>query len=258
VAAAFLLLPLIVHKALPALVQPLGLCFLLGLAGLAFRKRWPAAAGLALLWVASLGVVGGGLIGILERQYPVIQAAECPEAGAVIVLGGILNDDPRTQTPEWGASVNRFERGLDLVRLGRVGTVVFTTARIPWQRADLPDEGAILRQAALMRGVPAERIVMTEGVVNNTAGEAREVKLLMAKHGWRRVVVVTSAFHMPRAMLLMRREGVDAIPFPTDHLNHPGHVRTVLDWLPSAQALRWTEVFINECLGLAYYSLGAG
>jgi uncharacterized SAM-binding protein YcdF (DUF218 family) len=250
---AFLQVPLIIHKTLPVLIQPLGICFLLGIVALVWRKRWPAVVGMAVLLLASLGVVSGALIGILESQYPVMDVADCPEADAVLVLGGILNDDPRTQTPEWSGAVNRFERGVDLVQTGRVKAIIFTTAKLPWSKSELPDEGTILAQAALARGIAPEQIVRTDGVVENTAGEARELKALMEKHGWRRVVLVTSAFHMPRAMMLMQREGVDVIPFPTDFHNHPGNVRTAMSFVPSADALRWTDVFIREVLGLAYY-----
>lgn len=250
---AFLLLPLIFHKTIPALFQPLGLCLLLCIAALLLRRRWLAVAGMAILVVFSLGGVSGALIGILERQYPLIQVEECPEADAVVVLGGILNDDPRTPSPEWGAAVNRFERGLDLLRAGRVQYVIFTTAKLPWSKSELPDEGALLAQQALARGIPPERILRTPGAVENTAGEARELKAMMQQRRWQRVVVVTSAFHMPRTMRLMRREGVEAIPFPTDFLNHPGNVATAMDWVPDAMSLRWTDVFVREVLGLAYY-----
>jgi uncharacterized SAM-binding protein YcdF (DUF218 family) len=60
---------------------------------------------------------------------------------------------------------------------------------------------------------------------------------------------------MPRAMFLMRRAGVDAVPFPTDFNTDPSHIATVLDYLPSADALRMTETCIREALGLLYYRI---
>jgi uncharacterized SAM-binding protein YcdF (DUF218 family) len=71
-----------------------------------------------------------------------------------------------------------------------------------------PAEAEIMRELALSRGVPAGRIVV-ENQARNTFENALYTGLIMRERGWRRVIVVTDAFHMPRALYVYRRLGLN-------------------------------------------------
>jgi uncharacterized SAM-binding protein YcdF (DUF218 family) len=66
-------------------------------------------------------------------------------------------------------------------------------------------------------GVPDEAIVRQQGHTRNTREEAAAAARLVRERGWKRVGVVTSAWHMRRALGLFRRAGVDAVPLAADH-----------------------------------------
>lgn len=70
-----------------------------------------------------------------------------------------------------------------------------------------PAEAEIMRDLALSRGVPAERIVV-EDRARNTFENALYTGLIMRRRGWRNVIVVTDAFHMRRALYVYRRLGL--------------------------------------------------
>jgi len=245
---------LFLHKLLPVFLLPTGLtCLLLALALIcAKRRRLLVAVALALLYVASMPVVGEAMIGWLEDEYPPQTIAGCAPADAVIVLGGILGyNHPGADFPSWSESVDRFTVGVALMRAGKAGGIVFSRASFPWLRPRVT-EGDILRVQAIAAGVPAEKIFLTP-LVGDTADEARAAVALCREHGWKHVLLVTSAWHMPRAAWLFRRAGVDFTPFPVDFQRDPRRKLTLLDFLPRPDALQLTELTLRETYGRIYY-----
>ena len=87
----------------------------------------------------------------------------------------------------------------------------------------------------------------------DTASEAREVFALLGDTPF---MLVTSAYHMPRAMRLMKRAGARPIPAPTGHKVIPSQSTIMDDFIPSSRALRNTELAFHEYLGLAAIGLG--
>ncbi len=240
---------LFLHKLLPVFLLPVGFCSLLILWGaIRKRRRW-IGLGVGLLLVASLPATAEVLLGVLESRFSHLDPAEAPEVDAIVVLSGMLRDTPREWArPEIAESADRFAAGLALWRAGRAKTLVFTRGQMPWDRERLP-EGEQLARLAMAHGVSAGQIVLT-GVVGDTAGEAAEVARLARERGWKRVVLVTSAFHLPRAALLFRRAGVEFTAFPCDH-RAAGRL-TVVKFLPSANGLKETETALREFYGLAF------
>ncbi|HTB79287.1 MAG TPA: YdcF family protein [Opitutaceae bacterium] len=245
---------LFLHKLLPVFVLPTGLsCLLLALA-LVFEKwrRRLIMAVLALLYIASMPVVADALIGRLEDRYPVQTIVGCAPADAVIVLGGILGrNHPGADFPSWGEAVDRFTTGVALVRAGKAAHIVFSRASFPWEKLRVT-EGELLREQAIAAGVPAEKIVLTP-MVGDTADEARSAARMCREYGWKHVLLVTSAWHMPRAAWLFTRAGVDFTPFPVDFQRDPRRRLTLIDFLPHPDALAVTEQALREFYGRIYY-----
>jgi uncharacterized SAM-binding protein YcdF (DUF218 family) len=235
-------------------LRPLSLCFILGIAGLLLKKRWLVGVGLGVLYVSALRPVSDFLVRGLEEWYPAVEVAACPKADAVLVLSGMLADDQRTSSTEWDRSVDRFERGVELVQAGHAPCIVFTAARIPWQ-LNPESEGARLRKEALKRGIAPEQALVTDREVQNTADEGRAVRAVMQARGWKKVILVTSAFHMARAMRMMKRSGVEAIPFPADYSTGPHYRSDIRDIVPATVNLEGTELALREWMGMAYYAL---
>ena len=146
-------MPLWIHKVLPFVLMPTGLCMLLVVASICLKRRWLALAGLAVLWLGSTQPVSNALLRSLEDAYPPVLVADCPQADAVVVLGGGLRDESPAGQPEWSDAVDRFERGVALMQAGKAHYLLFTAATWP----GLPEtEGEMLRRYAVARGIPAE------------------------------------------------------------------------------------------------------
>jgi uncharacterized SAM-binding protein YcdF (DUF218 family) len=242
---------LVLHKLLPLIVSPLGLVVALVVLSFVLRRRWLAGVGLAMLLVCALPLTGDRLWGTLEADYPYRPIESVETADAVVVLSGMLEwlEIEDSHAPQWGEATDRLFAGVDLLNAQKAPIIIFTRGQWPW--VSLPPEGEILAERALMMGVNSNQILLT-GVVTNTADEAGEVKSLMDFGGMRRVILVTSSFHMPRAKMLFDREGIETIPYPTDFRSSGGQH----DWmnlLPSAGGLYLTSEAIRELIGRIYY-----
>jgi uncharacterized SAM-binding protein YcdF (DUF218 family) len=77
----------------------------------------------------------------------------------------------------------------------------------------------------------------------------------MRERGWQKIILVTSAWHMPRAARLFRKAGVDFIPFPVDFQIDSNSSLTLLDFLPRAEGLQKTETALREWYGILFYAL---
>lgn len=245
---------LFLNKLLPIFVLPLGWVMGLLVFALVRKKWWPVVVAMMILVVASLPATGSRLIGWLESFYPALPVAETGPADAIVVLGGVLG--PKAQPgylTNWAESSERYDGGMALWRAGRAKTLVFTGARMPWgKRPTL--EGDDLRVIAISQGVPAEQILVTREI-SNTRDEARAVAEMMKAHGWKKVIVVTTAWHMPRAARVFRNAGVDLIPFPVDFRSDGARALVAVDFLPKSEALQMTETALRECYGFVFYSV---
>lgn len=246
---------LYLHKVLPLLVMPLVVTGVMVAYGIAKRRpRW-AWAGLLLLYVAATPLAAGALFGLVERGMQRREASDMPQAQAIVVLSGMLGGVPgdRGVVVEWG-DADRFFGGIELYRAGKAPLLVFTGGRVPWQDR-VPPEGEVLKVHAEAIGVRSADIRVS-GDAANTAEEARAVRSLLGA-GVRDILLVTSAFHMPRAATLFGRVGFNVIEYPVDFKVGVAAL-TPMDFLPSAAALAMSEGGLRELLGRAYYALFSG
>ena len=144
---------------------------------------------------------------------------------------------------QWGGAIDRFFVGIDLLDAGKAPLIIFTRAQWPW--LNLPPEGEILAKRALTMGVSSNQILLT-GTVTTTADEANEIKTLMELAGMERVILVTSAYHMPRAKMLFDRAGINSIPHPTDFKSSGGH----LDWMSFVPSGGGLVQDLQRCSGI--------
>jgi len=230
------------RKLIESLLLPLGASGLLILAGIFLRRRWLALAGVGVLFVFSLLPVGGLLLRPLEHVYSPMTVDAAPHADAIVVLSGGIFRFRNAPGVQWGNSANRFFAGIDLARAGKADLLILSSGLDPIQ-------GPILRQVALDDGLPPDRVVLTS-LVSTTQDEARAVSRMPGIHS---VLLVTSAFHMPRAAFLFRARGLQVTPFPTDQ-RVAGHiVLHATELIPSSAGLDDSDAAIREYFGLAVY-----
>ena len=249
------------HKVLPVFLLPAGLALLLVLAGLLLRRRPLIWVGFAVLWLGSTPIISDFLVRSAEGWAERGQAIDAPRADAIVVLsGGRVIAPGAAAVSEW-TDADRFYGGVELFQAGKAPLLVFTGGWTPWEPKAKP-EGEVLIEYAKALGVPGKSMVTT-GAVVNTAEEAQAVALLLAQRNAigngqvsrPHILLVTSAFHMPRAQRLFERAGLDVAPFPVDFKVSAGRVLGVMDFLPSGEAMAHTEIAWRELYGRWYYGL---
>ncbi|HEY9643400.1 MAG TPA: YdcF family protein [Coleofasciculaceae cyanobacterium] len=190
-------------KLLPLFIYPLGLsCLLLILAFITLWKRPRLAAlsivlALLLLLMSSNSWISNHLVKSLEWQN---LPTPLPQAGAIVVLGGATRPQvyprPSVDIMEEG---DRVLYGAALYRQGKAPLVILSGGRtMDLQQASSSEsqDMAILMQ---QMGVPATAILQDPTSLN-TYENAVNVKKILRSHGIQRVLLVTSALHMPRSL----------------------------------------------------------
>lgn len=235
-----------------ALVSPLpfGVAIAVGLL-LARRGRatgWLlAAAGVGLLMILSTGAVGNALLRTLEP--PPLADPRAAQAQAVVILSAGRN----LAAPNWGGetldwvSLERVRYGARLAR--QTGLPVLVSGGRPGGgRRSL---GELMRSALQDEfGVPVR---WTESQSLTTAENARFGAARLHPEAIRRVLLVTSASHMRRALATFRAAGFDPVAAPTDYM---GQRRFVIhDLVPTQDGLRKSLHAIREWLGNLLYLL---
>jgi uncharacterized SAM-binding protein YcdF (DUF218 family) len=201
--------------------------------------------------------VSSTLLDSLESRYPVIAPALTPRTDAIVVLGGITRSTQSYPAERFDLSdqAERIDEGARLFHAGVAPVLVLTSGGIV--PANPAVEGDHLRQLLLTNyRIPGESIVHTGKLSRNTAEEAVNVGELARAQGWTTITLVTSAYHMPRAVLLFRRASMQVNPHPVDFRafrdpQEPAGNR----WFPRADFLNQTEIGMREYYGIAFYKL---
>lgn len=244
------------HKILPVLVSPIFIAIILITLGLFLkRRRFPVFA-IILLWVCSMPVAGNYLMSVLDgSQLRATPQSIAEKADAVVILSGMLTTVRGKDgfVTEWG-DPDRFFGGLEVWDAGKANKIIFTRGLLPWTNQNVP-EGEYLADRAVERGVLPEDILITRPV-ENTAQEAEAVKELMKAIDKPSIILVTSAFHMPRAARVFEGQGLVVTRYPVDFKTSVRSI-TFMSFLPNAGALLETSLFSREMLGRLYYWLRA-
>lgn len=248
---------LFLSKVLSLLLRPLFLGGLLVATGgvLAYWwKQWGlslGAVGLILLWGVSMPVVAHWLQASLESRYPPRPVTAAPTADAIVVLGGAVGAPlPPRVYPDLGGAADRVWHAARLYEAGKAPVVVASGGTLPWKEQAFR-EAPLMKQLLTDWGVPPDSI-LTESNSANTYQNAVNTAALLKEQGLDRVLLVTSALHMRRALATFRSAGVAARPAATDYHAVSGPT-TLLDWAPSAGALQGSTATIREYAGYVVY-----
>jgi len=239
------------HKILPLIFSPLMLVIGLIILGIIFNLRKFNLIGVIILILSSLPIVSNKFIAYLEKDYQPIEISEIESADAIVVLSGMIKTigDKENLKYEFSDSIDRFFTGLDLFNNNKSPILILTRGKIPWSFGIA--EGEYLKKLAIKYGIPEEKIILTEEV-QNTDQEAKAIKKILNDNA--KIILVTSAFHMPRAEKVFKAAEIKVVPFPVDFYNSKSKT-TIMDFIPSADSLSASSHFVREMIGRLYYNL---
>ena len=239
-----------VHKILPFFLSPLGVSLILLTLFFIYRKKAFVFLSLIILLISSNPYVSNHLTKKLEHPYKHIPISLINKNDAVVVLSGMIHQigDKNYYTYEF-SDPDRFFAGIELIKQKKSDKLIFTAGQLPWTE-NWKNEGYILKDKAISLGVPGQILVTTN--VKNTYEESIAVTKVIPSNS--SIVLVTSAFHMQRSKYLFEKQGFNVTPFPVDFRAQNRNF-TVLELLPTVEALKKTSRFIRENIGRLYYKI---
>jgi uncharacterized SAM-binding protein YcdF (DUF218 family) len=237
------------------LLPPLSLV-ILGCLGwwLARRFRFAGNAiiiiSIALLLVLSTGAGSRLLVAPLENRSLPVPNPKMVDAKAIVILGGGRSfaapeadnrDQPSAQT------LARLRHGARLYRMTGLPILVSGGA---------PDRGGESEAAVMARALREDfhiPVRWIEGTSENTAQNATHAATMLREAGIDRVLLVTDAMHMSRAMQIFSKTSLMVVPAATDFRS--SKPLSVADFIPSAGGLQSSHYALHEWIGLVWYRL---
>ncbi|MBB2493652.1 YdcF family protein [Aquipseudomonas ullengensis] len=240
------------------ILPPGGFFLLILLAWLCWSRRPSLAAlclllGLGGLWLMSLPVVVEQAARWLERE-PALVEAQWPQLAQRAEVIVVIGSGREEADPAWGSdqpSATALERLRYAARLHRAsGLPLMMSGGLHY---DQPPSEAAMMAEVLQRdfSVPTR---WQEERSRTTWENAEYSAALLREQGIRRVVLVTQAAHMPRALWCFERQGLDVVAAPLGFLG-VANARPLGGWLPEGKALWQSTRLLNEALGQALYPL---
>lgn len=239
-----------INKIVAGVISPIGACLILlalcGFAALLKRRRAAWAAGvLAFCMLAFLST--GVAVRLIAQPLDVCESVEIaalPQCDAVVVLGGGMTTNAPTGRAEMSAAADRVWQGARVFKAGKAGKVIITGGGVADSTLPLLADF----------GVPPSDILLFDDP-RNTEEEAQRIKAEFGENA--KVVLVTSAWHMRRALRLFRRAGLDVVPCAADYEMSlkKGLPLEARDFAPNADSLMRNSFAIKEWVAYWGYTL---
>ena len=246
----------ILSKWLPQLIYPYNVVLWLLLCALVlFKCNRPRVAWSAvLLATIVLGLCSSLLSTILYRQheqtYLPISLENTPKAGAIVLLAGDVGIPlrPRINSQIGG---NRVLHAFRLYQSGKAPLIVITGGNV-FPQANVKSEAFYTRNILRSWGVHETAINLDQTSRNTYENAINTAKLLDdLKVGT--ILLVTSAFHMPRAVATFRHTGLEVIPSPSGYSIAAYKRPMILDWWPTLKNMNKAQSLVHEIIGIQIY-----
>lgn len=246
----------LITNALASLLLPPMSLLLLAAAGWRVSRRW-RKTGIGVIWLAALILLAlstqaGSRLLVQPLEAESLPPSDIARSGAqvIVILGGgrlfaAPDDDGRDQPSS--STLMRIRHGARLQRL--TGLPVLVSGGAP--------DGAGESEAAVMARSMKEdfgvSVRWVEDASDNTLQNARKTADTLGAEGIRRIVLVTDAMHMPRAVRAFAAAGFDVVPAAT-HFRARRPIN-VSSFIPKAHELENSSYAIHEWIGLVWYRI---
>lgn len=188
----------------------------------------------------------------LEYQHPPIDMAMLPNDNCALVLGGVV---AQSDTPVTGLnmhdSIDRVHTAARLYKSGKAANIIVAAGNLPWGDNSVAEADLIV-ELLYEWGVPLNRIWLDRSS-RNTYENAVNSRALMESANCKVGLLVTSGYHMPRAMDTFAKQQISVYPVPVDVILVENPQLTIFSFLPDVRALDTTTLAIKEYIGSWYY-----
>lgn len=218
------------------------------------KKKYWLLITFVLIYLLSIRVVKDALVKPLEDYYKQPSISELQDAQAIVVLGGGIADDVPDFDGEGQISesaANRFIMGLRLHKALHIPIILSGGQGFSYSSS----EAEIAYRTLKACGVE-EEYLLKEDKSRNTLENAKFTKQLCRQKGFHKVILVTTACHLPRATFLFQRQNMDVIPYPSNYRSNKVTKTGAFVLTPSFTYLFISSAAIKEYLGIIAIKIG--
>jgi uncharacterized SAM-binding protein YcdF (DUF218 family) len=241
----------LLSKTLDALLSPLTWTLVLVAVGMGKNNRWFVAAGMGVLLLFSFEPFENALLSALERGTDSTYRADVTY-DALILLGGAVERAAEPGRPSYNDNVERLLETYDLLRLERARFAIVSGGGVD-SAMGVPVEADVLAKQLVDWGIAPERVIV-EPTARNTHENAVESRRIAKERDFARLLVITSAYHMPRALGCFRAVGLAVDVLPVDYRAYDTR-RFSGSWLPRSAYLERSTMVLREWFGRRVYNI---
>jgi uncharacterized SAM-binding protein YcdF (DUF218 family) len=247
-------------KALDFLLMPFTLVLLLMLYALLTRHRTRVRRAVLLallgLYVLSNSYLVRNAYNWWEYKYQTLESVQGTYDVGVVLTGGMIrNPSIRADRPSLGGHADRFLQAFQLYKAGKIRKILISGRDVPAVMARNMGDGQQAAALLVQWGVPPQDVLL-EGASRNTRENAvNSAAILTSTFSGGRYLVLTSSFHLRRAMGCFQKAGIAADAFPTDFYggDFPPTLRQLL--VPDPEILGNSHLLWHEWVGYLVYKL---
>lgn len=244
------------YALVPFILLPGIFIVLLMISGLYFLFKKNLKAGMfnlfigSLMWFLSTSPVSDTLLERLEYDFAV---PKHPKGDVIILLGGGAYGGVPDLSGVGTPSEMTLYRVVTAVRLyKRLKIPIIVSGGTVFQHAK--PEAPIVQRFLVDLGVPDNAIIMEDKSLN-TSQNAKNTRKICLERGFRTPILVTSAFHMKRSVMLFKSVGIEVTPFPTGFQSWRNRQYGWIDFLPGN--FGGVSIAIKEYLALFYFQFAS-
>ncbi|GAB3252809.1 YdcF family protein [Larkinella harenae] len=244
-------------KALTFLIKPMGLLTMALLIALFTKnrayQRKALIAAVGLLLITGNGFITNELSLLWEVRPTALPVSTNPRVGVVLTGGMVkVNADPRDRI-YLGSESDRLGQALLLYKSGQIQKILISGGIGGIIKQDIADEGQLARQFLLIAGVPAQDVWLENRSRNTYENALFSAPVLRQRFKGYENVLITSAWHMRRAIGCFQKQNITVTPYPVAVMGGRREFSPANLFLPSEKAMSDFYWLVHELVGFTAY-----
>lgn len=202
------------------------------------------------MWAFSTLPVADAMLNGLESDFRI---PENPRGDVIILLGGGVYDNAPDLSGRGVPSEDMLGRIVTAVRLQKrlnIPVIISGGAVFNGKKAESP----IVKRFLTDLGVPDKKVIIDDKS-RDTIENARYTGEICEKLGYKKPILVTSAYHMRRSVMSFKKVNMDVLPFPANFKTWKIKKYGWEDYLPKAHAFKNVSTALHEHIGFIFYKI---
>lgn len=215
------------------------------------RKKVLVWVSLALVFLCSNKV----LVNEMALLWEPLKNDETAIPRTAVLLGGFSKYDEYRRQIAITEAGERLFKTIELYRNKVIDTIIISGGAASLTGQIRP-ESIYAREYLIRFGVDSSRILIDSKSKNTYENAVETEKILIKEGGMRKVLLITSAFHIPRAVKTFQKAGISVVPFGVQFISNPKRGYNVADFvIPSSEALYHFDALMKEWVGYMVYRI---